>query len=154
MTPPRPVRIPVDGFDGGVSGLFQRPRGAKALLLFGHGAGAGMAHPFMSAMSTALAELGVATLRYQFPHREQGRRPPSPRPLLLATVAAACAVASRRARGLPLFVGGKSMGGRMSSLAFADGGLATSTRGLVFFGFSLHLTNHFQILYAAHFTAF
>jgi hypothetical protein len=138
VTRTRPVRIPVDGFDGSVSGLFQRPRGAKALLLFGHGAGAGMEHPFMSDMSTALAQVGIATLRYQFPYMEKGRRPPSPRPLLLATVRAACAAANRRARGLPLFVGGKSMGGRMTSLAFAQGGLSKSLRGLVFFGFPLH----------------
>lgn len=138
MTSVRSIRIPVAEANGEVSGLFQRPRGARALLLLAHGAGAGMRHPFMEAMSDELAKRGIGTLRYQFPYMEQGRRAPSPRPLLVATVRAASREAMRRARGLPVFAGGKSMGGRMTSLAAAQGDLPAAVSGIVFFGFPLH----------------
>ncbi len=124
--------------DSQVSALLQRPPDARALLAFAHGAGAGMHHVFMESMSDELAARRIATLRYQFPYMEQGRRAPSPRPLLLATVAAAVADAVQIAGGLPVFAGGKSMGGRMTSLAASrEGGLA-GVRGIVFFGFPLH----------------
>jgi len=134
----KPLTIEV-GEDGlAVSALYRRPRGASSLLVFAHGAGAGMKHAFMEAMSEQLAGRGVATLRYQFPYMEAGRRPPSPRRLLIATVRAAIACARRRARGLPLFAGGKSMGGRMTSLAAASDAGTPGVRGIVFFGFPLH----------------
>jgi predicted alpha/beta-hydrolase family hydrolase len=124
--------------DHEVSALLQRAVDERALLVFAHGAGAGMQHAFMQAISGALATRGVATLRYQFPYMEQGRRAPSPQPLLLATVRAAVACARELAGDLPLFAGGKSMGGRMTSLAASqDEGLA-GVRGIVFFGFPLH----------------
>ena len=124
--------------DTHVSALLQRPPDARALLAFAHGAGAGMHHAFMEAMSDELAARGIATLRYQFPYMEQGRRAPSPRPLLLATVRAAVAEAERAAGGLPLFAGGKSMGGRMTSLAASQAAGLPGLRGIVFFGFPLH----------------
>ena len=134
----RSIRISVAEAACEVSALYQRPRGARALLLLAHGAGAGMRHPFMEAMSDSFAEEGIATLRYQFPYMEQGRKAPSPRPVLLATVSAALREAFRRARGLPVFAGGKSMGGRMTSLVAAGGAPAKRLHGLVFLGFPLH----------------
>jgi uncharacterized protein len=122
---------------GAVSGLLLRPAAARWLLVFGHGAGAGMRHPFMAEMSRALAEVRIATLRYQFPYLEAGRRRPDPRATLLATVRAAIAAGGAAAPDLPLLAGGKSMGGRMTSLAAAEAPLA-AVRGLVFFGFPLH----------------
>lgn len=122
---------------GTVSAITLRPRGAKALLVFGHGAGAGMEHPFMSQVSELLAERGVATFRYQFPYMEKGRKAPDPQPLLLATIRSAVEAAEKASRGLPLFAGGKSMGGRMTSLAAVSEPLP-GVRGLVFFGFPLH----------------
>ncbi len=102
-----------------------------------HGAGAGMTHPFMTTVANELAERGIATLRYQFPYMEQGsKRPDSPR-LAQATVRAAVAEASRLRPELPLFAGGKSFGGRMTSQAQAATPL-TGVRGLVFLGFPLH----------------
>ena len=122
---------------GEVSARLLRPEGARRLLVFAHGAGAGMRHRFMAAMSERLAEVGVATFRYQFPYMEAGSRRPDPRPTLLATVRAAVAAAAASAPDLPLLAGGKSMGGRMTSLAAAVAPLA-GVRGLVFFGFPLH----------------
>lgn len=129
---------------GGVTALLQRPREARWLLALAHGAGAGMRHVFMEDLARELAGVGVATLRYQFPYMEQKRRGPNPPGVLVATVRAAIAAADDAAPGVPLLAGGKSLGGRMTSLAVADqsnpdvSGAAARVRGLVFFGFPLH----------------
>jgi hypothetical protein len=122
---------------GAVSALLMRPEQARWLLAFGHGAGAGMRHRFMEEMSRALAGVGIATFRYQFPYMEAGSRRPDGRATLLATVRAALVAAAEAAPDLPLLAGGKSMGGRMTSLAAAEAPLP-GVRGLVFFGFPLH----------------
>jgi len=120
-----------------VSALLQTPRQARACYVLAHGAGAGMAHPFMSAVAARLAERGIATLRYQFPYMERGsKRPDAPR-LAQTTVRAAVAEASGLVPGLALFAGGKSYGGRMTSQAQAEAPLP-GVRGLVFLGFPLH----------------
>lgn len=134
---PEELRFQASRSAGEVSALLLRPADARCLLVLGHGAGAGMRHAFMEEISARLAERRVATFRYQFPYMEQGRRSPSPRPLLLATVRAAVAAAAERAGDLPLLAGGKSMGGRMTSLAAADAPLA-GVAGIVFLGFPLH----------------
>ena len=106
-----------------VSGLLIAPKDARALYVLAHGAGAGMAHPFLEKIAALLAERGIATLRYQFPYMEAGsRRPDSPK-IAEATVRAAVAEAARLAPHLPLFAGGKSFGGRMTSQAEAHGAL-------------------------------
>lgn len=120
-----------------VSALLLRPEDARCLLVFGHGAGAGMRHAFMEQMSQRLAERRIATFRYQFPYMEQGRRRPDHRNVLLKTVRSAVAAAAETAPDLPLLAGGKSMGGRMTSGAAAVEPLE-GVRGLVFFGFPLH----------------
>lgn len=120
-----------------VSGLLQRPEGALCLLVFAHGAGAGMSHPFMEGMARRLAERGVATFRYNFPYMERGGKRPDSAKLLTSTVRLAVATAMSEAGDLPLLAGGKSMGGRMTSLAAAESPLE-GVRGLVFFGFPLH----------------
>jgi uncharacterized protein len=122
---------------GEVSALLCRPTESRWLLVLGHGAGAGMSHPFMEKLASELAGVGVATLRYQFPYMEQRRRVPDAPTVLTATVAAAVRTAAEAAPGLPLLAGGKSMGGRMTSQAAAQG-LLDGVRGLVFFGFPLH----------------
>ncbi len=122
---------------GEVSALLLRPRGAWCLYVFGHGAGAGAEHPFMNAVAEGLGRHGVATLRYQFPYMEQGRRAPNPAPILVATVRSAVREASSLVPDLPLLAGGKSMGGRMTSTAAAARALP-GVRGLAFFGFPLH----------------
>ena len=96
-----------------------------------------MAHPFMEATASGLAERAVGTLRYQFPYMEQGsKRPDAPR-VAQATVRAAALEASRLAPDLPLVAGGKSFGGRMTSQAQAASSLP-GVRGLIFLGFPLH----------------
>jgi hypothetical protein len=131
-----PIRIALPG-GASVSGLWQPPAGATAALVLGHGAGAGMTHRAMAATADGLAERGVAVLRYQFPYMEKGGRRVDPPPVAHAAVRAAAAEAQRLAPDLPLFAGGRSFGGRMTSQAQAMEPLA-SVRGLVFFAFPLH----------------
>jgi predicted alpha/beta-hydrolase family hydrolase len=139
MSDTEELRFGVEG-GGQVSALLLRPEKAKWLLVLGHGAGAGMHHPFMSNLANALAGVGVATLRYQFPYMEERRKVPDAPAVLTATVAAAVWAAAKAAPGLPLFAGGKSMGGRMTSQAAAQQPLE-GVRGLTFFGFPLHPPN-------------
>jgi uncharacterized protein len=122
---------------GAVSGLLVRPSEARVLLVMAHGAGAGMRHRFMEDMAAKLAERGVATLRYQFPYTEKRTKRPDTEFVLTDTVRAAVATAKKQAGDLPLFAGGKSMGGRMTSLAAAKVPL-DGVRGLIYFGFPLH----------------
>jgi predicted alpha/beta-hydrolase family hydrolase len=122
---------------GAVSGLLVHPRGAKSLLVLAHGAGAGMHHQFMENVAVKLADHGVATLRYQFPYMEKRSKRPDSEAVLTATVRAAVTAAKQYVAGLPLFAGGKSMGGRMTSLAAANEPLQ-DVRGLLYFGFPLH----------------
>ena len=133
------LRFAVEG-SSEVSALLLQPPSPRWLLVLGHGAGAGMAHPFLEKLAGELAELGVATLRYQFPYMEERRHVPDRPDVLTATVAAAVRMAWESAPELPLFAGGKSMGGRMTSQAAAQG-LLTGVRGLIFFGFPLHPPN-------------
>jgi uncharacterized protein len=120
-----------------VSALLTLPEGARACYVLAHGAGTGMQHPALAAIATELAPLGIATLRFQFPYMERGARRPDPPHLCHASVRAAVAEASRLAPGLPLFAGGRSFGGRMTSQAQASEALA-GVRGLIFLGFPLH----------------
>jgi predicted alpha/beta-hydrolase family hydrolase len=134
---PRKLKFPVSDKAGDVSALLLRPDNARCLLVLAHGAGAGMQHRFMENISQKLASHAIATLRYQFPYMEKGIKRPDSEGLLTETVRAAVAAAKKRAGDLPLFAGGKSMGGRMASLAAAKHPL-DGVRGLVFFGFPLH----------------
>lgn len=122
---------------GPVSAILRRDDDAKSLLVLAHGAGAGMRHVFMEALAARLAEYGVASLRYQFPYMEKGGRRPDAKAKLHATVRAAVDEARRLAPDLPLFAGGKSMGGRMTSEAASKETLPDVV-GLVFVGFPLH----------------
>ncbi len=120
-----------------MSALLDAPAGARACYAFAHGAGAGMTHSFMQSVADGLSARGIATLRFQFPSMERGsRRPDTPR-VAHATVRAAVAMAAAAAAELPLFAGGKSFGGRMTSQAQAQAPLP-GVRGLIFFGFPLH----------------
>ncbi|MGH7846279.1 MAG: alpha/beta hydrolase family protein, partial [Candidatus Binatia bacterium] len=133
----REIHFQVSEKTGKVSGLLLRPDNARSLLVLAHGAGAGMRHKFMEEIANKLARLGIATLRYQFPYMEKGSKRPDSEAFLVATVDAAVAAAAEHARGLPLFAGGKSMGGRMTSIAAAQAAVK-QVRGLVYFGFPLH----------------
>lgn len=129
--------------------IVNKPGGAKALYVLAHGAGAGMRHAFMEDVSGGLAVRGIATLRYEFNYMEQKRRRPDPPHLLEARVREAVEAAVKEAKGLPLFAGGKSMGGRMTSLAAADGGLP-GVEGLIYLGYPLHAPGRVSDKRAAH----
>ena len=131
-----------------VSTLWQCPPRATACFVFAHGAGAGMRHAFMEAFTTGVAARGIATLRFQFPYMERGSRRPDPPPLCHATVRAAVAEAARRT-DVPLFAGGRSFGGRMTSQAQAGQPLP-AVKGLVFLGFPLHPAKQPSIERAEH----
>lgn len=120
-----------------VSALWQKPKGARAVLVLAHGAGAGMTHKHMAATADGLEERGIATLRYNFPYMEKGSKRPDNPPVAHAAVRAAAAEAARLAGDLPLFAGGRSFGARMTSQAQALEPLP-SVAGLVFFAFPLH----------------
>ncbi len=132
----QPLTIAV-GANTQVSGLLQVPPSARAVYVLAHGAGAGMTHPFMAAVAAELGARGIATLRYQFPYLEQRRKRVDPPAVAHAAVRAAVAEARRQLPKLPLFAGGKSFGGRMTSQAQAAAPMP-EVSGLVFLGFPLH----------------
>jgi predicted alpha/beta-hydrolase family hydrolase len=132
------TRTSIDvGRAGPVSGLLLVAQKPVACLVLAHGAGAGMAHPFMERFAVALGARGVATFRYQFPYMERGARRPDPPAVAEACVRAAVKEAARLVPALPLFAGGKSFGGRMTSQAQAREPLP-GVHGIVFLGFPLH----------------
>ena len=140
------LRLPVG--DDSVSALLIRPPDAKALYVFAHGAGAGMSNKSMVSNAEGLAARGIATLRYQFPYMEKGSKRVDP-PLVAHTAVRAAAEAARLASDLPLFAGGRSFGGRMTSQAQAEAALP-GVRGLAFLGFPLHPAGKPGIERAAH----
>jgi hypothetical protein len=133
---PHPVSIRIDDKQQ-VSGLLQVPPAAASCFILAHGAGAGMAHPFMAAVADGLAARHIATLRYQFSYMERGAKRTDPPQRAQSTVRAAVTATARLVPGLDLFAGGKSFGGRMSSQAQAAAPLP-ALRGLAFLGFPLH----------------
>ena len=135
MAEARELRIAVG--NEAVSALLLRPENAKALYLFALGAGAGMTHKAMESNAQGLADRGVATLRFQFLYMDRGSKRPDPPKLAHAVVRAAAAEAAKLAPDLPLFAGGRSFGGRMTSQAQAEEPLPI-VRGLAFLGFPLH----------------
>jgi uncharacterized protein len=150
---PGPIALRISQGDGSsVGALLHRPPGARALLVLGHGAGAGMEHPFLETVATRLGAAGVASLRYRFPYMEAGRRRPDPPAIAMAAVRAAVAAAGAEAPDLPLFAGGKSFGGRMTSRAAAEAPLE-GVRGIVFLGFPLHPSNRPGLERAEHLDA-
>ncbi|GAB3285016.1 alpha/beta hydrolase [Sinomonas notoginsengisoli] len=136
---PRAERItippPSEGA-GEVSGVYVRPDGAEATVVVAHGAGAGMDHPFLVGYCEALNRVGLATLRFNFAYMEAGKRVPDRPPKAIPVWAAALAEARRRSAGEPLWAAGKSFGGRMASMAVAEG--AMDPVGLIFLGYPLH----------------
>jgi hypothetical protein len=133
----RGLSLAVSARVGSVDAVLLRPPDARALLVLGHGAGAGMRHHFLEGAARALAAERIATLRYEFPYMQRGSRRPDVASVLQATVRAAVNAAGLLGEGVPLFAGGKSMGGRMTSLAQAERALH-GVEGLVFLGFPLH----------------
>jgi hypothetical protein len=122
---------------GRVSAVETVPPDAWALVVIAHGAGAGMKHPFLSGLSAALASQGVASVRFNFSYMEKKKGRPDPPAVACLAVRRAIEAAVKRHPKLPLFAGGKSFGGRMTS-TLVSGGFVDRVEGLVFFGFPLH----------------
>ncbi|MES3004418.1 MAG: alpha/beta family hydrolase [Pseudomonadota bacterium] len=146
--PTSPIQIPLPTGKS-ISALLQLPDSPRACFVFAHGAGAGMNHSFMSDLADALCDRGIATLRYQFPFMEEGSKRPDSPAVAHAAVRAAVATAASSLPGIPLFAGGKSFGGRMTSQAQAQAPLE-GVRGLVFVGFPLHPAGKPSIERAKH----
>jgi len=121
---------------GEVNGILHLPPDAKYLYVFAHGAGAGMNHSFMEKVSALFYEEGIGTLRFNFPYVEKGKKSPDPAPILIQTIRSAVEAAKKYSGDIKLFAGGKSMGGRMTSMADAKEPLGVN--GIIFFGFPLH----------------
>ena len=134
---------------GKVSGLLMKPRKAEALLVLGHGAGAGMRHENMENIANELAKVNIGTFRYQFPFMERGGGRDS-EVVSLATVNQAILKAMELVDDLPIFAGGHSFGGRMTSLAAASPDFPADVKGLIFFAFPLHAPNKPSDTRAAH----
>ncbi|GHG39386.1 alpha/beta hydrolase [Sinomonas cellulolyticus] len=129
-------RMTIPTPSGDVSGVYVRPGDPRATVVVAHGAGAGMDHPFLVGYCDALNRLGLATLRFNFAYMEAGKRAPDRAPKAVPVWTAALAEARRRSAGEPLWGAGKSFGGRMASMAAAEG--AIDPAGLVFLGYPLH----------------
>jgi len=108
-----------------------------AAMVVAHGAGAGQTSPFMVRTAEGLARRGVVAATFDFPYMATGRKVPDRAPVLEAAWHEAIAQARRQFAGRPLFIGGKSMGGRMASHV-AAGRTAGALAGLVFLGYPLH----------------
>jgi len=131
------VSIVISKEIGKTSGLYIRPPKAEALLVLAHGAGAGMKHPFMETLAQYLAHHKIATLRFNFSYMEKGKKVPDRPKVALPAIQAAIQQGEKLARGIPIFLGGKSFGGRMGSHLAATEKLE-KIQGVVYFGFPLH----------------
>ena len=120
-----------------LSAELTRPDQADALLVLAHGAGADFRHANMLGISEALARQHIASLRFNFPFMEEGRRRVDSQATSVACILAALRTAREAAADLPLFLGGHSYGGRMASHAVLDP-QARDVAGLVFCSFPLH----------------
>jgi predicted alpha/beta-hydrolase family hydrolase len=147
-TRPVPLTIPLPS-GSTISGLLQAPASAKACYVFAHGAGAGMNHAFMEAIAQGLVERSIASLRFNFPFMEQGSKRPDSPAVAHAAIRAAVAETARRMPDVPLFAGGKSYGGRMTTQAQAAEPLP-GLKGIVLVGFPLHPAGKPSAERAAH----
>ena len=130
------LKLPVSDSAGAVSAEYVLPAKSKCILTLAHGAGAGMNHPFMTALAKQLAEKNIATLRFNFPFIERKGRPDVPA-VAHKTIEAAINDARKKFPKLPVFISGKSFGGRMSSQYLALNTKAP-VKGIIFYGFPLH----------------
>lgn len=133
----RSLKILVSPSIGKVSAEYIAPPDAKCILVLAHGAGAGMNHPFMVALANSLEETGIATLRFNFPFAENKKGRPDMPPVAQKTIEAAIAKAQQLSKDLPVFVSGKSFGGRMAS-QYVSTHPENPVKGIIFYGFPLH----------------
>ena len=133
-----------------LSALWTHALTPLAVCVLGHGAGAGMTHPFLQGVAQGLATASISVLRFNFPYMEIGRHVPDGTAVALETWTAVLEDASQRANGLPIVAAGKSFGGRMASVLAAQKGTEFPARALVFFGYPLHAAGKTEHLRDAH----
>lgn len=143
------ISLKVSAEIGKVSAISLTPDKCIAVLTMAHGAGAGMAHPFMEELATSLAEANIATLRFNFPYMENKKGRPDNPAVAHKTIAIAMEKALALFPGLPLFASGKSFGGRMTS-QYVSGGTELNVKGIIFYGFPLHAPGKASIDRAEH----
>jgi predicted alpha/beta-hydrolase family hydrolase len=131
------VRVPLPDGDVSVPTSWGEPdaEDVRGTVIVAHGAGAGMEHPFLLGFAEALRDAGFATVRFDFPYRVRGRRMPGPAAHAIATWNAVVTMARTRSAGRPIWAAGKSYGGRMASMAVAEG---LEVDGLIYLGYPLH----------------
>lgn len=134
---------------GTVSGELIVPQKSKCIMTIAHGAGAGMHHPFMETLAQSLAEVGIATLRFNFPFTENKKGRPDSPAVAHQTIKTAILKAQKLFPKLPLFVAGKSFGGRMTSQYMAANP-NDAVKGIIFYGFPLHAPGKPSIERAEH----
>jgi predicted alpha/beta-hydrolase family hydrolase len=145
----KPSQVLVSESIGKVSLLTFSPKEAKSILVLAHGAGAGMTHPFMENLAIGLAERSIGTVRYNFPYMEKKSKRPDVPAVAEKTVSAVLANTQEVFSGIPIFLGGKSFGGRMSS-QFVSNKNPSGINGIVFYGFPLHAPGKAGIERASH----
>lgn len=143
------LQLTVSESIGKVSAELIVPDSLTAIVTLAHGAGAGMNHPFMTALANELAQLDIGTLRFNFPFIEQKKKRPDFPAVAHKTIEAAINKAYELFPSTPLFVSGKSFGGRMSSQLLSKMHF-DFVKGLIFFGFPLHAPGKLTIDRADH----
>ena len=133
----QPLSLEVSPAIGNVSGECIIPEKATCIVSLAHGAGAGMNHSFMITLAKSLSEAGIATMRFNFPFTENKKGRPDPPAVAHKTIEASIVKAKELFPKLPLFVAGKSFGGRMTS-QYLSSHHDTSVKGIIFYGFPLH----------------
>ena len=131
------MKIKVSEKIGSVSAEAVMPKKPIAVLNLAHGAGAGMQHPFMKQLSDELSKLQIGSIRFNFPFTENKKGRPDAPPVAHATIEAVIVSTIKKYPDVPLFIGGKSFGGRMGSQLMSEKEIV-SVNGIVFFGFPLH----------------
>jgi predicted alpha/beta-hydrolase family hydrolase len=145
----QPLSLEVSSSIGNVSGELVIPENSECVMTLAHGAGAGMNHSFMLSLAKSLAEQNIGTLRFNFPFTEGKKGRPDPPAVAHKTVEAAIASAQKLFAKIPLFVSGKSFGGRMTSQYLAAHP-TDAVKGIIFYGFPLHPAGKPSIERAEH----
>lgn len=143
------MKLKVSDKSGSVTAEVTEPKKMKAIFTFAHGAGAPMNHPFMTTMSKELASLGIGTLRFNFPYMENKKGRPDVPAVAHQTIEVAANYLYKEYPGTPIFLSGKSFGGRMSS-QYLSKSAPDFVRGIAFFGFPLHASGSPSIERADH----
>ncbi len=134
---------------GSVNALIDESTDPKYLVILTHGAGAGMQHAFMEGVAKGLASMNAHVMRFNFPYMDAGKKLPGSPKVSQQSILAALEDINKKYWDLPIFLAGKSYGGRMSSHVVADGS-APQVKGLIYFGFPLHAPGKDGIKRADH----